>query len=395
MNQGEQRPGTMRRGITGLGARFYAPMGAVAVLALLLMGTGAAGACGSTTQPQPTVLTTIPLISTVVANTTNVFAQGETNCTQIYSIDAWGNVKVYATLPNQTNPCSEGALALVPTTVCVSQWSAGAATASPAGAWGNRGGGCGRCQKEVVVDTLYDALNGVLYEITQGGSNVTAVGHYKVPANETENMGLTWDQVGNFSHDLIVTSSSGTHSGGWIWLFNTTTQNSTELAYLDTYLAGPAIAPTWFGSYSGDILIGDKTSGQVLSITPSATVTVVTNWTKALSVAFPSSPSFGGTCGGGSSCSFGHQHYVFFVANYSSGALEAFPASDFRHFGNQGMVAGGVDHGIASFTSSGTTTLFLNNTQRLSEIAFVTCFPDQNNHGGRGWGTSGGFQAYP
>ena len=100
------------------GVRLATPLTAIAVIAVLLFGTGAAAACHSPppTNPPYTVLTTIPLIDAIAANTTMVFAQGVTNCSQIWGITPSDNVSLYATVPVQNSACDEGALVLAPNT---------------------------------------------------------------------------------------------------------------------------------------------------------------------------------------------------------------------------------------------------------------------------------------
>jgi hypothetical protein len=344
------------------------------------------------------VLATIPLIDAIAANDTVVYAQGVQNCSEIYAITPSGSVSVYATLPLGANvTCDEGALSLVPVynTTCQNGWGWGGwgapALAGGEGNWGHGGGngsgntsGCTPCQSQVtlVSENLYDIVAGYLFEITNNGSTVTLVHHFYVSKLASENLGLTYDQVGMFSHDLIVTSSAG----GDVWTFNTTTSAVTLVTKLGTYIGGPAVAPNGFGTYGGDVLVAEKRMGEVVAVTPSGNVSDVANWSKANAVAIIPSGSGWGGCGGGSNgCSFGGQHDVIFVANYSSGALEAFPASDFQHVQGDGIVAGGLNEGIGTFTPSGTTSLFAGQTQKLSYITSITCFDTGSGQHG-GWG---------
>jgi hypothetical protein len=362
-----------------------APIGAVTVLALLLFGTGAAVACPSSPpSPSYNVLTTIPLIDAIAANRSMVFAQGVTNCSEIWAITPSGNVYLYATVPVANSACDEGALAIAPALNCSSGGLPPlpnvAMATSPTTDGSHRGGGYGHgnCRHNATGLALYDVVAGGLYEITGNGANVTRLATFPISGKPSENMGLAYDQVGAFDHDLIVTSSYG----GDVWLYNCT--NTTLLVKLHTYIGGPAIAPTHFGPYGGDLVLAAKTLGEVLAISPNGTVSTVANWSKANAVTFPSIGGYGwggwngwgwgwGGCGG--SCTFGPEHYALFVANYSSGALEAFPASELGDYAGQGFVAGGLNHGIATFASDGTTTLFASQTERLSDIASVTCFP--------------------
>jgi len=392
MNDTKRHRGTVQLGMSLLGVRVFAPLGAIAVLAILLVGAGGAGATNTPPPEAHTILATIPLVATVVANSTMVFAQGVTNCSDIWGITPSGNVSVYATVPISMPICEEGALALAPYTIPEPAAPGNSSLGWQHGGWGQ--GGCG-CNTE----TLYDAIDGVLYEITDGGSNVSTVATFPgVPAKSSENMGLTYDQVGFFDNDLIVTSSSG----GMVWLVNAT-GNVTLLAQLHAYIGGPAVAPLGFGTYGGEVLIAVKYLDQIDAINASGNVSLATNWTTPNAVSFQSTAGFGGGwhrggygggCGNGGGCSFGPNHDVLFVANYSSGAVEGFPASDIQNFTGQGFIAGGLNAGIASFTGNGTTTLFASQTARLSDLAFINCFqPNQCCHhhgcGGGGHGCGG------
>ncbi|MGA8664973.1 MAG: hypothetical protein WB809_07935 [Thermoplasmata archaeon] len=360
----------------------------MAILVLLVLGAGTAGAWGHSTPPTPTVLATVPLVATVVANSTTVFAQGVTNCSDIWAISTSGNVSLYATVPQAMSICEEGALALAPYSISV-PYNPGNVSNLPRDAeWGHGGGGhgghggrggCG-CRSN---ETLYDALDGVLYEITDGGTNVSTVATFPgVPDLTSENMGLTYDQVGWFNNDLIVTSSAG----GMIWLVNSS-GNVTLFAQLHTYIGGPAVAPGWFGSYGGDLLVAAKHLNAIVALNSSGNASVVANWTTPNAVGFQSGGGHGwggwdqDGCGSGS-CSFGPNHDVLFVANYSSGAVEGFPESDVQSYAGQGFIAGGLNAGIGTFTSGGTTSMFASQTQRLSDLAFIDCFQCYAHCGG-------------
>jgi len=373
--------------------RVAVPLATMGVVALLAFGVGSAvgsptggwGWWGHSTQPAFSDLTNISLANTVAANSTEVFAAGQTNCSQIVGITPSGAVSIYATVPVQ-GLCQEGALALAPFTLppitCTPTCNVTDVSSEQAGAWGHPP--CGNH----VNQTLYYVEHGDLFEITDNGSIVSLVATFPVPNKASENMGLTYDQVGMFDHDLIVTGSSG----GRIWLVNQS-GGVTLFDSLHTYIAGPSVAPSTFGSYGGDLIVAAKTLGQVDAINSSGAVSVVTNWTKAVGVAFQSSSGHGGCGGWGSGCSFGPNHDIFFLANYSSGAIEAFPASDFWGVYGQGIVAGGENNNVASFTPGGVTTLFASGTERIGNIAFITCFSGSGHYqwypaAGHGWNAS-------
>ncbi len=416
MDQGKSARGNWRSRLIGTSARVAVPLGVIGVVALLILSTGAASATTASPPAEThSTLATLPEIDAIAANSTNVFYQGVQNCSQIWTVNAWGTVSLYATVPVNST-CDEGSLALAPVTSCPSSsWSdaaivaAGVETDIADWSHGGHGSGCKPCHQQTGY-ALYDIVDGLLFEITNGGANITLVDSFPSSNSPALNWGLTYDQVGDFNHSLIVTSSAH----GDVWLVNSTGAVML-LTQLGVYAAGPAVAPAAFGTYAGSVLIAEKGPGRVVAVNSTGAATVVTNWTKADAVAFAdasyasygsrSGSGYGGKGGGGGcgsgysgGCTFSKAQDVFFVANYSSGALEAFPASDFANFTNQGFVAGGLNHGIASFESNGTTTLFQSQTQRLSDIAFITCFASNSGGcgggggcGGCGWGWSQGW----
>jgi hypothetical protein len=374
-----------RYGVRRIEVHLATGAGVFAILAILLIGVGGAGACNPPSPGGYQTLATIPLIDAIAANTSTVFVAGVQNCSNVYAINPAGGISLYANVSvPATDICSEGALALAPLPCQNDSGGSGWGQTYGIVQWGGGGGGggqggCGHCHNQSPGDVLYYAVDGRVYEITDGGTNVTTIATFSVPNKTSENMGLAYDSVGGFNHDLIVTSSSK----GMVWLLNASNGSSSVLAELHTYIGGPSVAPWWFGNYGGDVLIAEKTLGQILAIAPNGTETVVTNWSDANAVALPPN---GGGCGGGG-CAFGPNHDVLFLANYSSGGLEAFSIHDLQGLGGQGFIAGGLNMGVASFTSSGATTLFLGNTERLSDITFISCFPGQNGGGGGhgGW----------
>jgi len=396
----------------GRSVRFAVPVGSVAVVAVLLFGAGAASACSQPPSPSPpyTVLDTIPLVDAIAANSTMVFAQGESHCSLIWGITPSDHVFLYAKVPVKNVNCSEGSLVLAPNTTYTGSSTSGSGPGlqgspfqqgQPVGEWTHHK--C-RCSGTSTNTTLFDVVAGHLFAITDQGKTVSYVANFSVPSSDRLNMGLAYDQVGEFNHSLVVTSSAG----GKVWLVNST-GGVTLLAALHTYIGGPAVAPPSFGKFGGDIILAEKWLGSIVAISPSGTVSYVGNWSKANAVTFPSSYGAGhqhhhhgggwqytdgaaewghGHQGGcGSVCSFGPQHFVLFVANYTSGAVEAFPAKDLRGFGGEGFVAGGMNQGIGAFSAYNTTSYFATQTERLSDIASVYCPPPPCNGDHNGyWG---------
>jgi len=346
-------------------------------------------------------LATVPGINSIAVSPSQMFVVGA-NCTQVWAVSPGGTLSLYATLPIPVKKCGEGSVALAPPhwgQTGSYGWGSGGGSSSPAlgtwtgtgtygggygdhhqpggqggngGNWGNGGnGGCG-CNGQKHNDSLWDVQEGQLFEITNGGSTVTLFATF---ANAGKDMGLTYDQVGNFSHDLIVTGSSGR-----VWTVNQTAV-VTLIANLNTHIEGPAVAPWSFGAFGGDVLVGSTPKNAVFAVSPTGVVSKVAKWKQAESVAFPSNCD----------CGFGSTPAIFFVANVSSGAIEAYPASYFSSLSGLGFVDGEINGGIGSFTSTGVTTTLQSHTGHLEMIAFVQCFGREQGCGGcGGCGGNGG-----
>jgi len=369
------------------------------VLALVFVMSGGAAATGgsyghygpggSGGSSGDYALASVPGITSIAVSPTEMFVTSATNCTQVWSVSPSGTVSLYAVLPIPVSKCGEGSVALAPwgwgSHVSVEvAWSS---DHNSGGHWGNNqgnpgdhqgnwggngngggsGGGCG-CGQQKSFDSLWDVQEGQLFEISDHGSTVTLFATFSKTGTD---MGLTYDSTGNFSHDLVVTGSSGR-----VWTVSPAAV-VTLIANLNTHIEGPAVAPWSFGAYAGDALVASTPKNAVYAVSPTGTITKVTKWKQAESIAFPSDCR----------CGFGTEPAVFFVANVTSGTIEAYPASYFTTLKGLGFVDGEINGGIGSFTSAGTTTTLQSHTGHLEQIAFVQCFGAKGNE----YGGSGGF----
>jgi hypothetical protein len=387
-----------------------AAMGGAAALVLILLIVGNASAYGGNygshsdgTGTGEYAFANIPGVTSLAVSPTQLFATTSTNCTQVLSVSSSGVVSLYAVLPIPVSKCGEGSIALAPP--C---W--GTVSSSPGnwanwgndkqgycndnsgskGSWGsdqgpyhgNKGaygnnqqsqGPCGCKNQKEANDTLWDVQEGQLFEISHGGSTVTLFATFSKTGSD---MGLTYDSVGAFGHDLIVSGSSGR-----VWTVDQS-GGVTLVANLKTHIEGPAVAPWDFGTYGGNVLVAGTPKDTVFAIEPNGTFSALATWPNAESVAFPSD------CG----CGFGATPAVFFVANVTSGSIEAFPASYFSTLWGVGFVDGERNGGIGSFDAAGATTTLATHTKHLEQIAFVQCFGDDGCCGNGGYG--GGYQNY-
>jgi hypothetical protein len=386
-NEEGARPAVRRFGRT-------APMLGALALVLVIVASGGAtasgpsagnhsGGVGGATAGDPT-LATLPGVTSIAVSPTEMFAVTTANCTQVWAVSPAGVVSLYAVLPIPVAKCGEGSVALAP--AC---WGSIVASGNLWGAdvyqrgqgqWGANGGGgcsCGYGNGQSGQDSVWVVQEGQLFEISNHGSTVTSFASF---TKEGGDMGLTYDSTGSFGHDLIVTGSSGR-----VWTVNQT-GGVTLVANLHLHIEGPAVAPWGFGSDGGYLFVAAQGKDTVYAIAPDGSFAAFTSWTSAESVAFPS------YC----QCGFGEGRGVFFVANVTSGTIEAFPASYFTTLKGLGFVDGESNGGIGSFTSSGTTATLASHTRHLEQIAFVQCFGDQGccGNGGNNYGGYGGYGEY-
>lgn len=390
MNEGQSQiiRGERRRTIWTPG-RLITAAGATA-LVLCMLASGGAAATSASYGPSAGdyALASVPGITSIAVSPTQMFATSSVNCSQVLSVSPTGTVSLYAVLPIPVSKCGEGSVALAPpgwgSSTAYGTWGTG--DRSDGGAWGNNPGNegnwgnnqqsqgqCGCGNQKAPPDTLWDAQESQLYEITNHGSTVTLFASF---AKTGSDMGLVYDSVGSFGHDLIVTGSSGR-----VWTVNQT-GGVTLLANLKVHIEGPAVAPWSFGAYGGDVLVAAQGKNTVYAINSTGVVSSVTTWASAESIAFPSN------CG----CGFGATPAVFFVANVTSGTIEAFPASYFTTLRGLGFVDSETNGGIGSFNSAGTTTTLASHTRHLEQIAFVQCFGYERCCGGSGYGGSNGYK---
>lgn len=375
-----------RYGVAGAG-RTLAVAGAFA-LVLFVLTSGAAAAAGAGFghsqsakggSSGDSILATVPGIHSIAVSPTQLFATTTVNCTQVLEVNPAGHVKVIGVLPIPVSQCGEGSVALAPNHWAKAPGQGGPifsmdtliAGHSDQNSWGNSAGySSGHdCKCTSRHGSLFDIQEGQLFLIGAHGHKISLFATIATNPDPAVDFGLTWDSVGSFGHDLIVTSSSGR-----VWTVNQTGV-VTLIANVATHIEGPAVAPSSFGDYGGDLLVAAQPLGEVLAISPTGTVSTVAQWPTAESIAFPSDCRH---------CGFVDSKAVFFVANETAGTIEEFPASFFPTLKGVGVVDSESNGGIASFTAGGSMTSLASHTRHLEQIAFVSCFPHLD-HGKGGW----------
>jgi len=112
---------------------------------------------------------------------------------------------------------------------------------------------------------IYVTDGDVVYKVTPDGLGVTTFATMTGCGNDQS--GITFDHVGTFGFDMIVTCANGD-----IWRVDST-GTPTRVANLGHANEGPVVAPLSFGPLGGQILVADEDNGAVHAIANDGTVT--------------------------------------------------------------------------------------------------------------------------
>jgi len=242
---------------------------------------GLAGLAGAATGTQFTTVGTLPNGPIGVAVSQSQLIVSEWCQPQLDSISDTGAVTPYASIPPfAPNPgiCVEMYLAFSPGQ---NGWAAG---------------------------DLYVTQDNLVYKVGPGGAPVSLFA--TIPATDcdspdrTIHSGITFDTVGTFGNDMIVTCVNGA-----VWRINTA---GTPTLVVDTvaFLEGPAVVPTGFGPKGGQIFVANEALDAVVAISNTGVVTPVVGFKlpEDLEV-IPPNP-----------CNFGNSGGSMFGAMYDAGA---------------------------------------------------------------------------
>jgi hypothetical protein len=173
-----------------------------------------------------------------------------------------------------------------------------------------------------------------VYEVSPDGSSVALF--VTVDKGKDSGMGITFDTVGTFDNDMILTSHEGQ-------LYKVTSAGvATPIVDLAVQTEGPTVAPLTFTPYGGDILLGDKDRDVVMAIAPDGTETDVTAYNNAEWV-IPVPDAM---------CTTGTNGAAFFVALHNDNEIKYFRNTDFTFFTDQFMVGSEDRATIGRFWSS-------------------------------------------
>ena len=161
-----------------------------------------------------------------------------------------------------------------------------------------------------------------------------------MPACGQDETGITFDHVGTFGYNMIVTCDNGL-----VWQVDGT-GIPTFIADAGTHLEGPAIPPLSFGPYGGQILAADEDSGGVHAIDNAGNITydLFSNYGAEAVLVIPSAPCT--FCDGG-----GAQFQA--IQNFQSGNVYQYPLTDFAGLGGNILVTSEFGGGTALVTWDG------------------------------------------
>jgi hypothetical protein len=206
---------------------------------------------------------------------------------------------------------------------------------------------------------VYVAQGNEIYEIGPDGTNVSLFasivqaverepgGNVTLPGSLT---GITFDSVGTFNHDMIVTfcaRSTDLDLGGVLRVDSIGAVTSvTDIPEVPIH--GPAVAPAGFGPHGGEIWVAAEGSGMVYAVRSDSTIMSVTNMNEIPGAenvrVIPGKLTELGASGG-----------VYFAADYP-GRITMYAASDFAHLAGNVLVGQKVSGGgIMMISESGGT----------------------------------------
>ena len=239
------------------------------------------------------------------------------NPNRVWSIDSFGAQTVFATLPGTPS---------VATNVAISPGMGG----FPSG-------------------SVYVTQGPNIYRISPDGTSVVLF--KTIPSLSTEYNGITFDRVGSFGFDMIVTSSYN----GEVWRLNssgTATLLVTNPILIPGFgytnlnaIRGPDVAPLTFAPYGGHLFVAQVVDPQgVYAVSPRGDLAFVATYAVAGGVYFvPNNP-----------CNLGVSGGAFFVANHEI-RITKYPASDFAGLGGTAIVTN-IGFGAGLFQLRSTDT---------------------------------------
>src|SRR5438105_1490322 len=256
----------------------------------------------------PTPFTTVNTPIGVAASGTDLIVT-EYCGHNVDTIDCQGNVTLLATLPGVSD-CREEYVTIAPSQSANAGFTPG--------------------------DIFVTQGRGV-YKVTGGIVTVFA----QMPDCGDDHTGITFDHVGTFGYNMIVTCE-----GGNVWQVDGT-GIPTFITGTGTHMEGPAIPPLSFGPFGGQILVADEDSGSVHAIDNTGNVTydVFSNYGAEGVLVIPSVPCTFCSAGGA---------YFQAIENFQAGNIYQYPLTDFTGLGGNILVTSEFGAGTVLITYDGT-----------------------------------------
>ncbi|GAC1425510.1 MAG: hypothetical protein NVSMB57_16930 [Actinomycetota bacterium] len=185
-----------------------------------------------------------------------------------------------------------------------------------------------------------------------------------IPKLPRDHIGITFDQVGRFGHDMIVTGPDGQ-----IWRV-TSSARTTLITNLHHQIEGPVVVPSSSPVHAGEILVASEINGTIESVGPDGQSHIVAHWPGAEHLAAVPDHL----------CTLKMTKYAAFLANYSGSILgfskDAFvPGSIVVTSEGSGDARAGL--AMLTFTTGGAKIMpFFNDGASEEAIGFNPCVED-------------------
>ena len=249
----------------------------------------------------PTFFTSAPSPTGVAASSAKMYVTEYCN-PEIDTISDTGMVTPFATLPGNPGECKERYIAISP----------------DLGIW--------------APNDIYVTDGGVVYKVTPDGLGVTTFTTIEGCGND--HSGITFDHVGTFGLEMIVTCESGD-----VWRIDSsgTPKLVANLDLGDAEYEGPAVVPVNFGPLGGQILVADEDHGAVHAINNLGHVTlgVFSHFNAEAVLVVPSVP-----------CTLGSSDAVLVSALQQQNQLVKLSMNDFTGMGGDILIMSEEGQGI-------------------------------------------------
>src|SRR6266511_3334487 len=190
------------------------------------------------------------------------------------------------------------------------------------------------------LGNVYVVVRQKIFQISPNGSNPKLF--KKISGLSGGNNGITFDTVGTFGFNMLITDRRGP-----VWTV-TSSKVATQIVDVMDQIKGTAVAPLTFGNYGGQLLVASEFAGQVFAISPTDfSISTVGSWESAEGVdMIPTTV-----------CEFDASGGAYFVAMEDESREHHDPVLDFTGLEGQALAPGeittsiGVSDGLSDFTT--------------------------------------------